>query len=171
MAHYDSSSALARLTQKHRECLDLALRQRMTSKQISRALNIAKSTVDQRMDAARRILGAADRDDTVVRYGQLLGIYDRVPYDPIDVPIADAYPHSGTVDSGLVESMSLEEVAVPYGVGQRFAFPRLTVLGVSIDELRSIPRLGIIAGLSLAIMLMMLVGLSIANTLDQLAAR
>ncbi len=42
----------ARLTEKHRACLDLLLDHR-TSKQIARILGIAKPTVDQRIAAAR----------------------------------------------------------------------------------------------------------------------
>src|SRR3546814_11183815 len=54
----DDAARWARLTEKHRACLDLLLDHR-TSKQIARILGIAKPTVDQRIAAARFILGAS----------------------------------------------------------------------------------------------------------------
>ena len=171
MAQLTAESALAQLTMKHRECLDLALRQRMTSKQIARALGIAKVTVDQRLGAARRILDAADRDDAVVRYGQLLGIYDRVIYDPVDIPPVAGVVQSDNVERQLGEPALLEEAAIPYGFIERQTRPQLEFLGVSIDNIGGISRVTIIAGLSIAMMLMLLAGLSIANTLGQLTGR
>lgn len=74
-----------RLTEKQRACLDLLL-ERKTSKQIARVLGIAKPTVDQRLAAARNILGAVDRADAALRYAALKATYDRVIYDPVEVP-------------------------------------------------------------------------------------
>ncbi|OWR01242.1 helix-turn-helix domain-containing protein [Sphingopyxis witflariensis] len=75
----------ARLTDKQRACLDLLV-ERKTSKQIARALNIAKVTVDQRIRAARDILGAPNRDEAAIIYARLKPIYDRMIYDPVDLP-------------------------------------------------------------------------------------
>lgn len=75
----------ARLTAKHRACLDLLLEHR-TSKQIARILDISKPTVDQRIAAARDILGASDRGDAALRYARLKAIYDQIIYDPIQLP-------------------------------------------------------------------------------------
>lgn len=75
----------ARLTDKQRACLDLLL-ERQTSKQIARALNISKPTVDQRLTAARTVLGAASRDEAALIYGRLKLTYDRILYDPVQVP-------------------------------------------------------------------------------------
>jgi len=74
-----------RLTDKQRACLDLLL-ERKTSKQIARDLGISKYTVDQRITAARQVLGASDRDDTAIRYGRLRRICDRIAYDPAQLP-------------------------------------------------------------------------------------
>ena len=81
----DDSARWARLTEKHRACLDLVLDHR-TSKQIARILEISKPTVDQRIAAARAILGASDRGDAALRYARLKSIYDQITYDPMHVP-------------------------------------------------------------------------------------
>lgn len=81
----DDDERWARLTEKHRACLDLLLEHR-TSKQIARILNISKPTVDQRIAAARLILGATDRGDAAFRYARLKAIYDQIIYDPMQVP-------------------------------------------------------------------------------------
>lgn len=81
----DDAARWARLTEKHRACLDLLLEHR-TSKQIARILDISKPTVDQRMAAARVILGASDRGDAALRYARLKAIYDQITYDPMHIP-------------------------------------------------------------------------------------
>ena len=81
----DDAARWARLTEKHRACLDLLLEHR-TSKQISRILGISKPTVDQRIAAARVILDAADRGELALRYARLKAIYDQVIYDPVHIP-------------------------------------------------------------------------------------
>lgn len=81
----DDAARWARLTEKHRACLDLLLDHR-TSKQIARVLDIAKPTVDQRIAAARVILGASNRGDAAMRYARLRAIYDQIIYDPVEVP-------------------------------------------------------------------------------------
>ena len=74
-----------RLTEKQRACLDLLL-ERRTSKQIAIDLDISKPTVDQRLTTARHILGATDRHDAARRYARLKRLYDRITYDPVDIP-------------------------------------------------------------------------------------
>ncbi|PAL24276.1 LuxR C-terminal-related transcriptional regulator [Sphingopyxis sp. GW247-27LB] len=81
----DDAERWSRLTDKQRACLDLLV-ERKTSKQIARDLGIAKVTVDQRIRAARNILSASDRDETAIIYTRLKPIYDRVIYDPVDLP-------------------------------------------------------------------------------------
>ncbi|HET6523576.1 helix-turn-helix transcriptional regulator [Sphingopyxis sp.] len=73
-----------RLTERHRACLDLLLDHK-TSKQIARELDIAKDTVDQRITAARNILGASDRNEAAIRYRHLKSIYYRIAYDPVEM--------------------------------------------------------------------------------------
>lgn len=74
-----------RLTEKQRACLDLLL-VRKTSKEIARLLEISKPTVDQRLTSARITLGAQNRAQTAVIYQRLKHTYDRVTYDPTQLP-------------------------------------------------------------------------------------
>jgi DNA-binding CsgD family transcriptional regulator len=81
----ETARVWAKLTEKQRDCLDLLLEHK-TSKEIARALEISKDTVDQRLKAARETLGARNRAEAAVLYGQLKSIYDRVVYDAAEVP-------------------------------------------------------------------------------------
>ena len=70
---------LARLTAKQTACLDLVLRHQ-TSKQIAQTLGISPYTVDQRLDSARRILGATTRLDAAIEYGRLRQLSESLVY-------------------------------------------------------------------------------------------
>src|SRR3546814_5832752 len=76
----DDLARWLRLTEKQRACLDLLI-ERKTSKEIARILGISKPTVDQRITAARIILGAANRDEAALIYARLKQLYDRITYD------------------------------------------------------------------------------------------
>ncbi|AOF98796.1 bacterial regulatory s, luxR family protein (plasmid) [Blastomonas sp. RAC04] len=97
-----------RLTEKQRACLDLLL-DRQTSKQIARRLDISKPTVDQRLTAARQILGAANRDEAAILYGQLKQTYDRITYDPVQVPSDPGDKPSIISDAKPAEAMVLQD--------------------------------------------------------------
>lgn len=81
----ETAKVWAKLTEKQRDCLDLLLEHK-TSKEIARALDISKDTADQRLKAARETLGARNRAETAVLYGQLKSIYDQIVYDAAEVP-------------------------------------------------------------------------------------
>lgn len=97
-----------RLTEKQRACLDLLL-ERQTSKQIARHLGISKPTVDQRLTAARKILGAANRDEAAILYGQLKQTYDRITYDPLHVPTDTSDRPCIMSDAKSAEAMVLQD--------------------------------------------------------------
>ncbi|MGV3730566.1 MAG: sigma factor-like helix-turn-helix DNA-binding protein [Sphingopyxis sp.] len=80
----ETAKVWAKLTEKQRDCLDLLLEHK-TSKEIARVLDISKDTVDQRLKAARETLGARNRAETAVLYGQLKSIYDRIVYGAVEV--------------------------------------------------------------------------------------
>lgn len=106
----DDSERWKRLTDKQRACLDLLL-ERKTSKQIARILGISKPTVDQRLAAARATLCAADRDDTAMRYARLKATYDRVIYDPVQVPMPPSLMPSDFPDGDPAETIALKDGA------------------------------------------------------------
>lgn len=101
----DDAERWARLTEKHRACLDLLLDHR-TSKQIARTLGIAKPTVDQRIAAARVILGASNRGDAALRYARLRAVYDQIIYDPVQLP-----DHRQLMPSDFANGSSVETAA------------------------------------------------------------
>ena len=77
----DSSvGPLSILSAKQREVLDLVLNHK-SSKEIARTLNISPYTVDQRITAARRKLGASTRGDLARSYSQLRGLCEETAYD------------------------------------------------------------------------------------------
>lgn len=73
------------LTEGQRACLRLYYRQ-YSAKEIARELNIAPSTVHQRLTASRKILGVARSMEAARILVDAEGpIYDGVPYDAITV--------------------------------------------------------------------------------------
>jgi DNA-binding CsgD family transcriptional regulator len=79
------SPQLDLLTEKEREALDLVL-ERLSSKEIAQRLGgLSPKTIDQRLDGARAKLGALTRVDAARRYAVLLGIPERIRYQPIPV--------------------------------------------------------------------------------------
>jgi DNA-binding CsgD family transcriptional regulator len=76
----DLDSPLGALTAKQREVLDLLI-QHKTSKEIARRLEISPHTVDQRIEFAKRKLGARSRNELAVQYRQMVEIYDHLTYE------------------------------------------------------------------------------------------
>jgi DNA-binding CsgD family transcriptional regulator len=77
------------------QCLRLVKAQ-YTSKEIARQLGISPFTVDQRLDAARKKLDAANRADAARRFALLddAGIYQPLVYDPPRLENDNNFPHS-----------------------------------------------------------------------------
>jgi len=68
------------LTAEQIEALNL-VRQNLSSKEIARLLGISKSAVDQRLDRARQVLGAASRREAARKFGELEAC-NRITRDP-----------------------------------------------------------------------------------------
>lgn len=164
LSDIDERACWARLTEKQRACLDLLLEHK-TSKQIARELNIAKSTVDQRITAARHILGAAYRDDTARRYGRLKNIYDRIAYDPVDIPPSPSFVPSDFADGdppGSTQTyVGTEARGGSWGTGLPFG-------KVGSHDHGSTVRLAITVMILAIIVISLLGGLGIAQALTQL---
>jgi len=169
MMEGSQSSAVAdracwdRLTDKHRACLDLLV-ERKTSKQIARELDIAKPTVDQRITAARNILGAADRDETALRYARLKGIYDRIICDPVILPLPPSLVPSDFADGDPSGPMSQVQGGAKDGSwGQGLPFGK-----VGSHDQGSLARLAMVAAMFAVIIIGLLGGLGIAQALTRL---
>ena len=154
----------ARLTDKQRACLDLLL-ERQTSKQIARHLNISKQAVDLRLTAARDILGASGRDETAIIYARLKQTYDRILCDPIILPqpprlVPSNFPDGRSADDpGLLASLGTDAErsgsSPPFGISWR-------------RDYKATKRMAIVAAILLFLLLIILAGLAIGQTLTRL---
>lgn len=160
----DSARNWARLTQKQRDCLDLLL-ERKTSKQIARVLGIAKPTVDQRITAARRILGAADRDETALLYARLKAVYDRNTYDPMHLPPTPRLVPSDFENGDPDEAIALNDSA--YGSAESSG-PTPPFRGLWRHNHDLTRRMAIMAAMLVAAVIVILAGLGIAQALTRL---
>ena len=158
----DGTARWSRLTDKQRACLDLLL-ERQTSKQIARRLDISKQAVDLRITTARNILGAANRDEAAILYARLRQTYDRISCDPIIVSPNPGLVPSRVPDGSLPEAM--HESASPTE-GPRVSNPPFGDFWRP-DHTR-IRRVGIMATMLVALALLILTGLAIAQALTRL---
>lgn len=154
----------ARLSDKQRACLDLLL-ERQTSKQIARRLNISKPTVDQRITAARNILGAADRDEAAIFYARLKRLYDRITYDPVHLPPPPTLVPSDFSDGGPFNVLELRDRSRSMNVpsGDSLPFGKIWRHDHGLTE-----RLVIMAAMLVAAVIILLGGLGIAQALTRL---
>jgi len=158
----DDHGRWSRLTDKQRACLDLLL-ERQTSKQIARRLDISKQAVDLRITTARNILGAANRDEAAIIYARLRQTYDRISCDPIIVSprcelVSSSFPNGG-LSEAVHESASPTE-------GPRASDPPFWDFWRH-DHART-RRVWIMATMLVALALLILTGLAIAQALTRL---
>lgn len=158
----------ARLSDKQRACLDLLL-ERRTSKQMARMLGISKPTVDQRIAAARIILGAQDRDEAARIYARLKAIYDRDIYDPVQVPEPPKLVPSNFPDGDPANVVMLSDArsqSFDTETGARGLFPSSRDLWRHDSGLRT--RILIMAAMLAVLLIILLAGLGIAQALTEL---
>ena len=158
--------AMDKLTAKQREVLDLLLDHK-TSKEIAQTLNISPHTVDQRIQYAKRQLGAISRSDAARIYRDYKEVYNRTTYEDSPILLAPDSPHqSGQDEVKAFHSIRfLEELIQEEGSASRIV-PELFV-GVKGKGLRLIAILII----ALLTMLLALGGLAIYSSLADLLAR
>ncbi len=164
---HDEASWL-RLTDKQRDCLDLLL-ERKTSKQIARLLDISKPTVDQRITAARTILGAVNRDEAALIYARLKTVYDRSIYDPMQLPQPPRLVPSDFSDGDPETAFTLSDSRSPRiedEQGYRKNFPPPG--GLWGHDLGSYQRIAIMVAMLIATVIVLLAGLGIAQALSGL---
>jgi DNA-binding CsgD family transcriptional regulator len=163
------SSRVANLTAKQRECLHLVVL-RKSSKEIARILEISKPAVDQRLVSARRVLGASTRDEAALIYARASGTYDRILYDPVGVPFDASFGPEGPQDERSGSSM-LEEVSIPYGFDSAHdlnVWPQ--ILKEPEGSWGTVQRIAIIVVLTIGILAIVLIGLSVSQSLSGLLA-
>jgi len=158
---------VANLTAKQRECLHLVVL-RKSSKEIARILDISKPAVDQRLVSARRVLGASTRDEAALIYARASGTYDRILYDPVGVPFDGTFGSEDGQDERSGSSM-LEEVSMPYDFDTEHGlnvWPQ--ILKESEGNWGTAQRIAIIVVLTIGILAIVLIGLSVSQSLSRL---
>lgn len=157
----------ARLTDKQRACLDLLL-ERKTSKQIARELKISKYTVDQRITAARQILGAADRDEAAIVYARLKRLCDRVAYDPAQLPPSPTMVPSDFTDGSPSEVLTLQDRS---GTADGPSSNRLSSGKIWRHDHRLSIRVMIMATMLVTLIIFLAGSIGIAESLSRLVSR
>jgi DNA-binding CsgD family transcriptional regulator len=162
------SAALAALTAKQREVLDLVL-QHKSSKEIARTLGISPYTVDQRIAAARQKLNVCTRGELARAYAELLEVCGQTAYDFSHMAIAGEPDQSDRQDLQLDPVIALSDVATltvspPWqaqtgsSVGLEAFDRRLGIFG----------RVIVVFGLAAFIAMMFLAMVAIAQTLTKI---
>src|SRR3546814_682475 len=92
---------------------------RLSNTRPSQLNTTTKPTVDQRITAARIILGAANRDEAALIYARLKQLYDRITYDSVQVPSPPTLVPSDFPDGDPEPVLKLSDSAAPtFGAGQ-----------------------------------------------------
>jgi DNA-binding CsgD family transcriptional regulator len=160
----------SRLTARHREVLDLLV-DRKTSKEIARILNLSKPAIDQRFATARPILGAANRNEAAIIYARLRKKYDRVIYDPVQVPPPPTLMPSNFPDGDptpvlkptdkLSTSFSIESGSRESFLPSRYGWGHKNSIQA---------RVVIMVGILVALVIVAFLGLGIAESLTRLVS-
>jgi DNA-binding CsgD family transcriptional regulator len=161
---------VTRLTAKQRECMRLVVL-RKSSKEIARELGIAKPTVDQRITNARQILGARNRDEAAIIFARGTTEYDRVIYDSARVCGEASLADMPTLETRQELGLRLDEPAMAYGdITEQQSKFRPGFQWSHPSEFDTTKRLAIIVGMTFSILAMILIGLSVAQSLTGLLA-
>ncbi len=191
----DAPDALAALTIKQREVLDLLI-QHKTSKEISRLLGISPHTVDQRIMLARAKLNVATRGEVALQYRRLLeerskgagSFAEDTDFSTEDIWEKPIYRSSHVDPSRLTAQPAGQEDDVPVQTAiDRFReAPRQMGAAAAIGAEPAIPeyhrvlpemfdgpngtmvRLGAIAAITVFLILIILGGLAIFSQLSQI---
>jgi DNA-binding CsgD family transcriptional regulator len=171
----EAKAKLDRLTPKQLEVLELVV-QRKTSKQIARILGISKPAVDQRIASARDSLGVETRDEAALIYMQANPAYDRITYDPAQLPESTATEAEASGDL-LLQTPGSAVGSHPPGTSDTLGGGRAVFLDMRQHLLEKLNgrfrvglRTGVILGLALGIMMLILITLSVSEALTRLFA-
>lgn len=162
-----TSPLLEELTDKHVEVLEL-LEKRRTSKEIAKELDISPATVEQRIRRCRELLGGSNRRELVDLWDKVKKGLPETLYESDDLP-SSAFPDVEAVnETGPVvngdqepEAHTGDQVPIeadPPGFVARFSGKRRSPM----------LTIGVVVGLSIAIMMLLLVGLVVAREFETL---
>ena len=153
------------LTEKQVEVLNLVWHEHLSSKEIAARLNISPRAVDQRLDAARKVLGCATRQEAAREYARLNPTSERLTSEPIHVRESpDSSDPSGVAAKGpfyrFEDSMGYAPTSIP-------EWPSRSVPDISPGKVRRSHRLLLIVGGAIAILAVFLLGLGVVAGLSE----
>ena len=160
---------LSALSQKQREALNLLVKH-MTSKEISRTLSISPHTVDQRIESAKRKLGAASRGELAQKYQNLLILCQPLAYEDshMATPVLTLQDQNCTDPEQLLIQDSPPEIlqfAPEWSESDFRVVPKLFE-----GRWGGLARLGAIAAIAFLIVASVLGGIAIFQVLSALIA-
>lgn len=169
MKNNDISPELSALTDKQRDVLDLVLAHK-SSKEIARALSISPYTVDQRITAARKKLGASTRRELALIYAGLRETYGETAYQFPYVVNKQFQAHELPRDQFVDPVLTLSDTSF---VRLNAPWQTESALLVGLEALDNrfgvVGRIGVIFGFAAATALLLLAMLAIAETLSNLS--
>lgn len=145
---------LESITERQREVLDRVVEHR-TSKEIARELGISPNTVDQRINAVRRRLGASDRAEVARLYAELIRVCGKTTYgssvveklaigelgDPRDAEIKPVFFLSDSVAEPRSGWESVGELVIPragYAEGKLWRLGMIVAIALGVLALGTI---------------------------------
>lgn len=149
------------LTEKQAEVLDLVCRHHQT-KEIARILGISPRSVDQRIDAARRKLGAATRIEAAKIFGARSTAPYRLTGEPFPVPTdrAVGQPQELPRDLMRFEDAGIFVEQAPWDRTNPWRIPEFEP-----RDLGVVVRLVTMVVLAVALLLLVTLGLDLARSL------
>lgn len=155
------------LTSKHIEVLEL-LEKRRTSKEIAKELDISPATVEQRIRRCRELLGGSNRRELIDLWNKVKKGLPETLYESGDLPSpaapeVEAVNETGPVVNGdhdllpPIDGAEVVDADHPGFVARFFGKRRSPMLTI-----------GVVLGLSIAIMMLLLVGLVVAKEFETL---
>jgi len=160
--------ALERLSDKQREVLDMIV-ERRTSKEIARTLGISASAVEQRLQAARKVLNVSSRDDAARAYAHLIAPCNQLTGDPSQLPVMPFVNHlSSTGEPGAGDYTLADSGQIHWDAPWSTPLPTQSSLERLDEQYGLWWRIAAIIGLCLATALVVLVGLAVAAAIDRL---
>lgn len=161
---------LSTLSDKQREALDLLILHK-SSKEISRVLGISPHTVDQRLEGAKRKLGAMSRNELAQNYRHLVFTCQQMTYEDSRIASFSFEPDSAHRPSP--EQLLIQPVPEPdKQSGPEWRKQELKVLPKLFEGRWSIlVRLGAIGAIAFLFVASVLGGIAIFEVMSTLIAR
>ena len=158
---------LDQLTPKQAEVLEFLILQH-TTKEIARELNLAPSTVDQRIASVREKWGTADRRDTARQYTELQAICGKTTYGSKGVDPASTLEE----EENPLLSSETDDLAKPPPVSPATLPEQITKwpFGLQLldERLGKVGRLALVFALAAAIAVTIAATLAIADALGRM---